>query len=104
MVCGGRVWLLPPRDPPEHLLFLVLPRPRRSDACPEAAAAALLPGEVTGTGSSAGFRGLLCLGPFSEMLPWEESEEVDSVHEAYREGIFESERLDFLFEMKKKVS
>lgn len=99
---GGRVWLLPPRDPLKHLLFLVLPRPRRSDACPEAAA--LLPGEGTGTGSSAGFSGLLCLGPFSEMLPWEESEEVDSVHEAYREGIFESERLDFLFEMEEEIN
>lgn len=56
-------------SPPKHLLFLVLPRPRRSDACPEAAAAAFLPGEVMGTGSSAGLKGLLCLGPFSEMLP-----------------------------------
>lgn len=111
--CRQPVWFggdasafsLPGTHPPhKHLLFLVLPRPRRSDACPEAAAAAFLPGEVMGTGSSAGLKGLLCLGPFSEMLPWEESEEVDSVHEAYREGIFESERLDFLFEMEKKVS
>lgn len=71
-----------PSPAPKHLLFLVLPRPRRSDACPEAAVAAFLPGEVMGTGSIAGLKGLLCLGPFSEMLPWEESEEVDSVHEA----------------------
>lgn len=90
-----------PETPPKHLLFLVLPRPRRSDACPTAA---LLPGEVMGTGSSAAFRGLLCLGPFSETLPWEESEAVDSVQEAYRGGIFVSERLAFLLEMERKVS
>lgn len=85
---------------PRYLLFLVLPRPRRSDACPVPVP---LPGEGMGTGSSAAFRGLLCLGPFSEMLPWEESEEVDSVQEAYREGIFESDRLDFLWERAKRI-
>lgn len=92
----GNVSLFSLPEPPEHLLFLVLPRPRRSGADP----AALLPGDGMGTGSSTGFRALLCLGPFSDMLPWEDSEEVDSVHEVYREGIFESDRLDFLLEKK----
>lgn len=96
----------PPAAPPApHLLFLVLPRPRRSDACPvPPSAATLLPGEGTGTGSAATFSGRLCRWPLSEMLPWEESEAVDSVHEAYREGSFESERLGFLLATEKVVS
>lgn len=93
----------PPAAPPApHLLFLVLPRPRRSDACPVPPSPALLPGEGTGTGSAATFSGRLCRWPLSEMLPWEESEEVDSVHEAYREGSFESERLGFLLAREKE--
>lgn len=91
----GNVSMCPSRSP-QLSLFLALPRPRRSGA----GATAALPGAGMGTGSSIGFRALLCLGPFSDMLPCEDREEVDSVHEVYREGIFESERLDFLLEKK----
>lgn len=90
--CGlGESVPVSPPEPPGHLLLLVLPRPRRSGAGP-----AVLPGAGTGTGSSSGRRARLCLGPPSDRLPCEDSEEVDSVQEVYREGIFESERLDFL--------
>lgn len=62
-----------------------------------AGTATFLSGEDSTVGMKADFKGLLCLGPFSEMLPWEESEPVDNVQVAYREGILDSEKLgDFL--------
>lgn len=85
---------VPPRAP-QHSLLLELPRPRRSGAGALAGT-----GTGTGTGSSSGRSARLCLGPDSDRLPWDDSDEVDSVHEVYREGIFESERLDFLLEKK----
>lgn len=94
--CSLGEWVPVSLPEPPDLLLLVLPRPRRSGA----GASAPRPGQGTGTGSSSGRSARLCLGPASDRLPWEDSDEVDSVHEVYREGIFGSERLDFLLEKK----
>lgn len=39
-------------------------------------------GEAKDVGMKVDFKGLLCLWLFSEMLPWDESEEVDNVQVA----------------------
>lgn len=77
----------------------MLPRPLLGGAvCPEALGVErFLTGEAKAVGTKADFKGRLCLGPFSKMLPWEETEEVDNVQVAHSEGILESGKLeDFL--------
>lgn len=71
-----------------HSLFLVQPRPRRSAVCPR---------------GSAAFSARLWRCALSEALPWEDTDEADSVHEAYSAGSFESGTLGFLLAKEQNV-
>lgn len=71
------------RDPSlcHHLLFLMLPRPFRREPCPEAPGPAVLrTGLTMAVGTKTDLKGRPCRGSPSEMLPWDDTEEVDNVH------------------------
>lgn len=65
------------RDP----FFLMLLRPFRRDPCPKFLVV-LFTGLTTAVGTKTDLKGRLCWGSPSEMLPWEDTEEVDNVHVA----------------------
>lgn len=67
------------RDP----FFLILLRPFRRVLCPEVPRLAVLrTGLTMAVGTKTDLKGWLCRGSPSEMLPWEDREEVDNVHVA----------------------
>lgn len=72
------------RDPSlcHHLLFLMLLRPdfRREPCLTVPGLAVLLTGLTTAVGTKTDLKGRFCRGSPSEMLPWEDTEELDNVH------------------------
>ena len=67
-----------------HLLFLMLLLPDlRREPCPKVPGlVVLLTGLTMAVGTKTDLKGRFCRGSPSEMLPWEDTEELDNVHVA----------------------
>lgn len=84
------------RDP----FFLMLLRPFRRDPCPKAAEPAVFfTGLTMAVGTKTDLKGRLWRGSPSEMLPWDDTEEVDKVHVVQRPGPRESGKLEAFLKM-----
>lgn len=84
---GASDWTALCRDP----FFLVLLRPLRREPCPGVVTAAV--------GTNTDLKGRLCRGSPSEMLLWEDTEEVDTIHVASGPGLRGSGKLDVFLKM-----